>query len=312
MPVVYKRPSSLAAGWSRQIGYFVLVFLITIWVGHRFFGFATSNAVAVSMLALGLALFGFAMALVGFTMLWLIGAKGGRASFVGLTLNLIALAPFGLAFYKYISLPEQYDVVTAQKPQLEWLSAPIRPASWMPTQSSGEIAFDLKNKRIYSELTERRYEGAIDRVYRAVRAVAKDQGYRITHRIGDDFLSPDEPEQNNTSENNANSTGADVPVPARTPSGRQAAGSGAAGSGGLGNEPQFEGSVIRLQMKKNSLILGLHHDVLILLTEDETATFVNMRSATQHGPHDLGLNAELINRFLSNVDNRLLGIVGAG
>ena len=60
MPVVYKRPSSLAAGWSRQIGYFVLVFLITIWVGHRFFGFATSNAVAVSMLALGLALFGFA------------------------------------------------------------------------------------------------------------------------------------------------------------------------------------------------------------------------------------------------------------
>ena len=318
MPVVYKRPSSLSAGWSRQIGYFVLVLLITIWIGHRFLGFATANAVAASILALGLALFGFAMAIIGFAMLWLIGAKGGRASFVGLTLNLIALAPFGLAFYKFISLPEQYDVVTAQKPQLEWLSEPIKPASWMPTQSSGEIAFDLKNKRIYGELTERRYEGAIDRVYRAVRAVAKDEGYRITHSIGDDFLSPDEPEQNNKSDTDASSSSENVPVPARTPSGRQAVANGVSGSdgvsgaSGLGNATQFEGSVIRLQMEKNSLILGLHHDVLILLTEDETATFVNMRSATQQGPHDLGLNAELINRFLSKVDNRLLGIVGAG
>lgn len=306
MPVVYRRPSSISAVWSRKLGYFVIVLLLTIWVGHRFVGFSTSNAVASAMLASAIAALGLALAVIGFSMLWLIGAKGGRASFVGLCLNLIALLPFGYSAYRYASLPEQFDVVTSDDLPIDWLRTPSRPTSWMPSSGSGEISLDLKNKRIYGQLAERRYQGAIDRVYRAVRAVATEEKLQVIARDGDDFLSPDEPE----AKGDEDSETASIPIPAPTPQDRVNTQIGR--DDGEQQSPMFNGSTIRLQFSKNSLFLGLDHDIMILLTEDEEATFVNMRAATKHGPHDLGLNAELINSFLSKVDNRLLGIVGAG
>lgn len=306
MPVVYRRPSSISAVWSRKLGYFVIVLLLTIWVGHRFVGFSTSNAVASVMLASAIAALGLALAIIGFSMLWLIGAKGGRASFVGLCLNLIALLPFGFSAYRYVSLPEQFDVVTSDDLPIDWLRTPSRPTSWMPSSGSGEISLDLKNKRIYGQLAERRYQGAIDRVYRAVRAVATEEKLQVIARDGDDFLSPDEPE----AKGDENAETANIPVPAPTPQDRVNTQIGR--DDGEQQSPMFNSSTIRLQFSKNSLFLGLDHDIMILLTEDEEATFVNMRAATKHGPHDLGLNAELINSFLSKVDNRLLGIVGAG
>ncbi len=305
MPVVYRRPSSVSALWSRKIGYFVIILLLTIWIGHRFFDIETSNAVAVGLLATAIAAMGLCLAIIGFSMLWLIGARGGRASFVGLCLNLVALLPFGLSFYRYVSLPEQFDVVTSSDISIEWLRNPLRPQSWMSENSSGEVMLNLNNSRIYGQLTERRYEGAIDRVYRAIRAVAAEEKLTVIAREGDDFLSPDEPQLD---EGEAVETTA-IPVPAPTPRDRI----NAPVQGELADGAEtFEGSTIRLQFAKDSLILGVKHDILVLLTEDETATFVNMRSATKQGPHDLGLNAELINDFLSKVDNRLLGIVGAG
>ncbi len=305
MPVVYRRPSSISAVWSRKIGYFVIILLLTAWIGHRFFDLETSNAIVVGMLASAIAALGLCLAVIGFSMLWLVGARGGRASFVGLCLNLVALLPFGFSLYRYVSLPEQFDVVTSSDIPIEWLRNPSRPKTWLSNDSSGDIMLNLNNSRIYGQLTERRYEGAIDRVYRAIRAVASEEKLTVIAREGDDFLSPDEPQIDEATANDATS----IPVPAPTPRDRiNAPVQGQLAEG----ENSFEGSTIRLQFAKNSLILGVQHDILVLLTEDETATFVNMRAATKQGPHDLGLNAELINSFLSKVDNRLLGIVGAG
>lgn len=305
MPVVYRRPSSVSAIWSRKIGYFVIILLLTVWVGHRFFDLQTSNAIVVGLLASAIAALGLGLAIIGFSMLWLVGARGGRASFVGLCLNLVALLPFGFSLYRYVSLPEQFDIVTSSDVPIEWLRNPSRQRSWLPSESSGEVIFNLNNTRIYGQLTERRYEGAIDRVYRAIRAVASEEKLRVIAREGDDFLSPDEPQLD---EGEAVET-TSIPVPAPTPRDRI----NAPVQGQLAEGADlFEGSTIRLQFTKDSLILGVKHDILVLLTEDETATFVNMRAATKQGPHDLGLNAELINSFLSKVDNRLLGIVGAG
>lgn len=305
MPVVYRRPSSVSALWSRKIGYFVIILLMTAWIGHRFFSFETSNAIAVGLLASAIAATGLGLAVIGFSMLWLIGARGGRASFVGLCLNLVALLPFGLSLYRYVSLPEQFDVVTSNDVAIDWLRNPLRPQTWLSDDSSGEILLNMNNLRIYGQLTERRYEGAIDRVYRAIRAVASEEKLTVIARDGDDFLSPDEPQ---IDEGEAAET-TSIPVPAPTPRDRVNSPLQVQLADGVNS---FEGSTIRLQFAKNSLFLGIKHDILILLTEDETATFVNMRAATKQGPHDLGLNAELINSFLSKVDNRLLGIVGAG
>lgn len=303
MPVIYKRPKSVAAIWSRRIGYFAIFLLIILWGFHRFGGFPTPDAIAVGLVASFIAAFGLGLAIIGFSMLWVIGAKGGRASFVGLCLNLIALLPFGLGAYRYVSLPQQYDVSTSEQELLNWLEEPTRPKSWLPQENTGEVLLNLKNTRIYSQLSERRYQGAIDRVYQAVQTIIRSEKFILVSNVGNEFLSPieAEPEQDEQTQSDTDAL-IPTPVPAVRPEGT------AASSGGPSS---FQGTTIRIQLRKKSLFLGIEQDVMLLLTEDEAATFVEMRSATRHGPHDIGLNAELINNFLSKVDNNLLGIVGS-
>ena len=57
-------------------------------------------------------------------------------------------------------------------------------------------------------------------------------------------------------------------------------------------------------------MLGIPLDILVRLSEEEETTFVDMRSATRDGDHDLGLNASVIRTFLHDLDVRLLGIAG--
>ncbi|WP_162651927.1 DUF1499 domain-containing protein [Lentilitoribacter sp. Alg239-R112] len=301
MPVIYKRPKSVAAIWSRRIGYFALLLLIIVWGFHRFGGFPTPEAVGVGLVASTIAAFGLGLAIIGLSMLWAIGAKGGRASFVGLCLNLVALLPFGLSAYRYVSLPQQYDVSTSEQELLNWLQEPKHPQSWLPRGYSGEVLINLKNTRIYSQLSERRYQGAIDRVYQAVQDIVISEKFSVVSSEGNEFLSPIEAEpQSKRQTQSGENLG--IPTPTPTPIIRSGASDSTAG---------FQGTTIRIQLTKKSFILGVEQDVMLLLTEDESATFVEMRSATRYGPHDLGINAELINSFLTKVDNNLLGIVGA-
>lgn len=299
MPVIYKRPKSVAAIWSRRIGYFVLFLLIILWGFHRFGGFPTPDTIAVGLVASSIAALGLGLAFIGLSMLWLIGAKGGRASFVGLCLNLIVLLPFGLGAYRYVSLPQQYDVSTSQQELLNWLEEPERPQSWLSQESTGKVLIELKNTRIYSQLSERRYQGAIDRVYQAVQTIVRSEKFSVVSSVGNEFLSPLEAEIEQDGQTQGEST---LPVPAPVPTIRPENSGGTSG---------FQSTTIRIQLRKTSFFLGIEQEVMLLLTEDETATFVEMRSATKYGPHDLGLNAELINDFLTKVDNNLLGIVGS-
>lgn len=297
MPVIYKRPKSVAAIWSRRIGYFVLLLLILLWGFHRFGGFPTPDTIAVGLVASSIAAFGLGLAVIGLSMLWAIGAKGGRASFVGLCLNLIVLLPFSLGAYRYVSLPQQNDVSTSEQELLNWLEEPERPQSWLQQESTGEILINLKNTRIYSQLSERRYQGAIDRVYQAVQTIVRSEKFSVVSSEGNEFLSPIEAESEQPQGDDSS-----VPVPTPAPAIRPEASGGTVG---------FQGTTIRIQLKKKSLFLGVEQNIMLLLTEDEAATFVEMRSATKYGPHDLGFNAELINSFLTKVDNNLLGIVGS-
>lgn len=299
MPVIYKRPKSIAAVLSRRIGYIVLFVLIILWGLHRFSGLPTPNAVAIGLVISLIAAFGLGLAVIGLSMLWLIGAKGGRASFVGLFLNLLALLPFGFGAYRYVSLPQQYDVSTSQQQLLDWLEDPVRPQSWLSKESTGDVLLNLKNTRIYSQLSERRYQGAIDRVYQAVQAIIRSEKFSVVSTLGNEFLSPIDAEPVSQAQPQNDES---LPVPSPTPIIRPQSSDSVAG---------FQGTTIRIQLKKKSLFLGVEHDVMLLLTEDEAATFVEMRAATKYGPHDLGLNAELINDFLTKVDNNLLGIVGS-
>lgn len=57
-------------------------------------------------------------------------------------------------------------------------------------------------------------------------------------------------------------------------------------------------------------MLGFADDVVVRLIDEGESTYVDMRSASRFGGHDLGENAARIRDFLAELDRRLAGVVG--
>ncbi|MDI6026598.1 DUF1499 domain-containing protein [Corticibacterium sp. UT-5YL-CI-8] len=62
------------------------------------------------------------------------------------------------------------------------------------------------------------------------------------------------------------------------------------------------GQPLTLEATARTLILALPADVAIRVTDDGEATYVDMRSASRYGRHDLGDNAARIASFLADLD----------
>jgi len=56
------------------------------------------------------------------------------------------------------------------------------------------------------------------------------------------------------------------------------------------------------------MVFGFASDISIRLSEEAETTYVDMRSVSRFGPHDLGSNALIISEFLAALDAELLGI----
>lgn len=303
MPYLPQRPSSLAAAWSRTLGRFTLTLALMAVILHRLSILALSNTVAVILIATFLAILVLGLALIGFVMLWHIGAKGGHASFSGMVMALLVLVPVGLATGRYVSLPALHDVSTDIQDPPQWLEPPPFVPSWLLRSDAEDPAARNQQEQAYPSVTGRRYDGAIDRVLLAVNAAAEDAKWDLVANIGADALIDgleEIPQDEGNGEAQVSSGEADplrAPVPLPRPD---------ADSDWLQPIPTYA----LLQFRTKTLVLGIPQDVLVRLSEEEETTFVDMRAATRDGDHDLGLNAELITRFLRDLDVRLLGISG--
>jgi len=60
----------------------------------------------------------------------------------------------------------------------------------------------------------------------------------------------------------------------------------------------------------SSFVLELPADVAIRVSGDEETSFIDMRSASRYGRHDLGDNADRIVRFLKELDQEVTGQTG--
>jgi uncharacterized protein (DUF1499 family) len=58
-------------------------------------------------------------------------------------------------------------------------------------------------------------------------------------------------------------------------------------------------------------LLGFPVDVAVRLTDEGTSTYVDMRSASRYGRHDLGDNAARIAAFLGELDAEMAVQAGA-
>ena len=303
MPFRPERPKSIAATWSRRLGRFALMLAFMALLLHRVGMLDLPNAVAAVLLAAAVAVLVLGLSMIGFFMLWHIGAKGGHASFSGMVMALIILIPVGLSASRYVLLPNIHDISTDVASPPDWLEQPEFTASWLTRSETMDPAARRLQIEAYPQITGRRYEGAIDRVLIAVQAIAREKKWTPVANIGVealvDALDPAAAGGSGQTESPSpeDLDPSTVPLPAPRPD---------IESGTLEPLPNFA----VLQYRTRTLVLGIPQDILIRLSEEEETTFVDMRAATRDGDHDLGLNAELIRTFLHDLDVQLLGIAG--
>jgi len=65
------------------------------------------------------------------------------------------------------------------------------------------------------------------------------------------------------------------------------------------------GQSVTIEAVGYSFLLGFPSDVAIRIEDRSDATYVDMRSASRYGEHDMGENAKRIERFLDDLDERL-------
>lgn len=304
MPFQHQRPRSIAADWSRRLGRFALLLALAAVLLHRGGLLSLPNAIAVILLAAVVAAFVFGLAVIGFFMLWHIGAKGGHAAFNGMLMSLLVLGPVGFAAGRYATLPAIHDVSTDLANAPEWLEAPVASPSWL-SRSNGEDSASREQQTLaYPKVTGRRYEGAIDRVLLAVRAAAAQNKWTEVANIGAEVLVDGlEPVRASEADRHADAVASGEADPTRAPL--------PASRPNIETEPAEPlPSLAVIQYRTKTLVLGIPQDVVIRVAEEEQTTFVDMRAATRDGDHDLGLNAALIGAFLRDLDVLLLGIAG--
>ena len=290
MKIRYDRPVSHAASWARRIGLFALALFIVSAVLHRVGVIVSDTFVTLFALSGCLAALAFLLSAVGLLRLWMVGARGGRASAKGLFFSLLVLIPAGLALYRVYSLPPLYDISTDVADAPAFLDPVGHSASWLPLIGTG-LARNIGPSESYPTVTGRRYEGAMDRILEAVHLVAENNRIRIT-RV----------KMPSIRENGGKTS----IIVRRTPEPAEAIVSEEAPEGAAAVDvvqPQ-----IVLQGDTRSLVFGFESDVSIRLSEEAETTYVDMRSASRFGPHDLGRNAQIITDFLSALDAELLGI----
>lgn len=300
MTIRYQRPVSNAARLSRRFGQTAFLLCLGALVAHRFGLLATPSMVFAVGLSAVLAAVAVLCALVGLQRLWQVGAVGGKKAMKGLVGSALPLALVAIAAYQFNTAPPVADVTTDHENRPEWLRAPAAAQGFLPRRerSPDVLALELS---AYPELTGRRYEGALDRVYRAVTKVADAQGITITEQSGAEAAVDIE-------DTPASAGAADGPMPgdlAETPQ--------------VGPVPlerpqqgQSEGrrEDVLIQGEKKTFVLGLPFDVLIRLHEDAETTSVDIRVASRYGATDLGLGAGVAESYLRALDAELLGIAG--
>lgn len=299
MTVRYERPVSRSAYFARRIALLAFMMFALAWGLHRFGPLETPYFLAVALVAGGLSFIALYLAMIGIIMLWLKGARGGKASAQTLLLVMLPLLPALMGAASYVSLPPIYDISSDLADPPQWIE-PVRvDQSWLG-QRRPETDDDRMAQMIaYSEVSGRRYEGALDRVYTAALKVAGDTGIAVAEERGAPDVRPVEiPVPRSKTDEAVPDALDNVPIPEPRPE-------------SVIVEPQtYPLGDAYIQGVHRTPIFGFRQDVVIRLREEAETTLVDIRVESRYGSHDLGSGADLITRYLRALDAELLGIAG--
>lgn len=310
MHIRYDRPVSRSAFLARRLALFSLGLLLIVVLAHRFGPLSTPEFVLLVLASAVPAALAVPLALLGLARLWQIGALGGVASAWALIYAALPLALPGYGYYLYVTKPKLTEVSTDLADRPAFVSLPNVPQHLLPRPALPANAGEAQLSA-YPGLNGRRYEGAIDRVYEAVRKVATENRLVVTASRGEEYGLPTLELRPTT----------EVPVEAEAEGAVPATQDALPESGPLPTarpEPSLlvplsdgepEGTA-RLQFATRSLVLGLPFDAVVRLREEAEMTLVDIRVASRYGPHDLGISDRIAEGFLHALDAELLGIAG--
>lgn len=300
MTVRYERPVSRSAFFARRLALLAFVMFVLAWGLHRFGPLETPYFLAVAIVAGGLSVVALYLAMLGFIMLWIKGALGGKAAAQTLVLVILPLLPAVMGVRSYASLPPIHDISSDLIDPPEWLEEVRVDQSWLGKRPA--ITEEDREKQLiaYPEISGRRYEGALDRVYTAALKVATETGITVTEERGApgaSLLEAPVPAAKNPNEAVPDALD-NVPIPLPRPENEITAGEASPTSDAY------------IQGVHRTLVFGFRQDVVIRLREEAETTLVDIRVESRYGRHDLGSGAAFMNRYLRALDAELLGIAG--
>lgn len=183
MTAIWERRQSRAAIWSRRLGLFSAVLLVTAVIGHRYRFLETPGFFWIQGLVGILALLSLALAGFAFLRMWNHGEAGGRKLAVGTLVSLIVLIPFGYAAYQANTTPALNDISTdlddppalssAQRARTAEMNQIV---PFTPAERNLQIVS-------YPGVVGRRYDLPFDATLAAVNDVISRQGWQLVGPI---------------------------------------------------------------------------------------------------------------------------------
>ncbi|MCL6706236.1 DUF1499 domain-containing protein [Pseudomonas sp. R2.Fl] len=308
MKTRFDRPVSRSAFLARRLAVFALAMIVIAALAHRFGPLETPDFAALALAAALPAALAVPLALYGLARLWQIGALGGVAAAKALAYAVLPLGVAVFGIWHYFALPELYDVTTDTADPPAFIDEIEFDQKWLPRPAIQPESREAQ-LRAYPALTARRYEGALDRVYEAVRRVAEASGWTIVATRGTEYAVPELLPEAEAPDDTELAGGPDEAVPEDVapeigpiPQPRPLE--------PLMSVPAAPVGTVLLQAETRTFILGLPFDAMIRLREEEETTLVDVRVQSRYGPHDLGFGAAIAQTFLRALDAELLGIAG--
>ncbi len=290
MAGIYERKKSSAAIWCQRFAVFLVPYFILAILLHRFDKIETPQLFSLLAIGFAAAVLALVFSLRAGADLWYKGHKGGRATVRGTFLSILVLLPFGYHTYLALSLPLAHDIATDT----------FNPPNYVTAGAVRTANRDAGMNRIveytdgyadmivlaYPKLQSRRYPAGPERVLEAVNFIIQDNEWQITGSSGiPDTANGGETELADNAQNSEGNV--------------------------------LEGTVdapddIYVETLIYSMVFAFENDMVIRIVSEDENTLVDVRSSSRWGAHDFGYNANLIDKFMMQLDTALLGIAGEG
>lgn len=282
----YERRWSRAALWCQRLALVGIIYFALAIVLHRFGWVTTPQFFWLVAFGLLLLVASFALGIRAASELWYDGKRGGKATVRGIVLTIFMFLPFAWAGWLAVRYPPLSDISTDPEAPPAFVEIALMRATGagagMNRLAGYDPAYVELQSNAYPDIGSRRYNTGAERIFGAVRALIADRGWTVVSVRG----APQSEAETDAAP--AQGNGTDEGIVAQAP---------------LNAE---------IEAVAASAVIGLRTDVAVRIVSEAESTLVDMRSANRYGPHDLGSNARLIQKFLADLDKALAGLAGEG